>query len=77
MSPDELITLGEIKALVHTLSIRMEKVEHSIKESHDFLAKWRFGFAILVGLGTIGAFVIGAWNGITAFLMWMNNLSHP
>ena len=63
--------LGEISSDLKTLNIRMVAVEASVKDAHNFFAKWRFGFAFLVGVCTVGAAVIGMWNGLTAFVTWM------
>lgn len=76
MEAEVLVTLGEIKGLVKVLSERMTEVERQLKEYNAFLVKWKFGFAILIGLCTIGAFVIGAWSGITSFLAWVQGFSH-
>lgn len=63
--------LGEIQEAIKGLDRRMVSVEASVHDSHDFFAKWRFGFAVLVGLCTVGAAVIGMWNGLTAFVAWV------
>lgn len=70
------ILIGEIKAGQTALEKDLLEIKQDVRESKEFLTKWKIGFSVLIGLATLATAVISIWDQLVSAYAWVTTLRH-
>lgn len=62
-------TKEAIDKLSNKIDIEMKEIKLSLKHLNTYSEKWKTGLAVLLTLGTVGAFFIAQWQNIKSFFV--------
>lgn len=71
-SPEKLcVLIGELKATVESVNVRLTSLEGEVKDTRTFLQNWKGGLKLLVSLCVAGAFFLNTWDHILSVGHWI------